>query len=824
MIKRKFKIFFLLSFLICNIGNAQSEKKVFIEAFSQASCGACLFYNFGFNDLLAENEDKVVALRYQIAWPETDQMNLDNPVEVDDRLVYYYGPGYDLSRIPVSTIDGNLIPDDCSRWEGCPFCLDQVEIDEANTPTSAFDLMVTGVYDSGTITITGSLTANENITGDLRLRMAIAEQTIYVEDIEEGTIEEGIPNSTSRELEFYDILKKFVGGSEGIDISDTWTAGETYTINETIDVSDLNIYEFTELEIVAFVQNDSNFEVLQAAKDDNMSLATPYQNNAALLRVVLTEEPLCIGEIATASARLKIRNGGNVEMTSADISISVNGSTAQIIPWTGNLAILESMYVEVPFLFAVADVNNVEVTILNPNGQADENSDDNTLSGQINYAQVDNNFVTLELFTDQWPDDTSWQFLDEAGNVLIEAVLGTYIRRLELNTHRLYMPSDGCYSFVINDVTEDGICCVGSTNGYYRIKDNLGNILFEGAEFGAGETNFITLIGGEVVMNNAIIIDYTSGEVINCEESSLTAVVTIQNQSSNTISSVDIESFANGNSLGVQNWSGSIEPFQTANVNLDMIELSEDTEMTYSITAVNDVEDVYAVGNDYSEIFKISADAANELTMTLMTDCFPEENTWSIVNSALDTVMQGGPYPGLEDTTVVESFTLPSNDCYEFIFTDSYGDGLYASQWNECSIDGSLTLVDAFGTTIYSNDGSYSLITIEVNYLNPASESVDFNYDMAVGITKALNEQSFSVNPNPSSGDVTVSFDLEKETDVNVTVHDMLGNKLRDMSFDQLNGGQHQQKIELSDLSNGVYILTLQTKSGAYSKKILVSK
>lgn len=810
--------------LFCFQGQTQSPKKVFIEGFSQASCGACLFYNFNYNDLLQANEDKVVALKYQIAWPDIDQMNLDNPEEVDERLIYYYGENYDLNRIPVSTIDGILIPDDCNRWEGCPHCLDQSEITAANTPTSSFDLVVNGDYDSGMLTVTGSLTATEAISGDFKLRLALAEQTIYLEDIAEGTIVEGIPGQAIREQEFYDVLKKFVGGSQGIELSDSWAIGDSYVINETLDVSDLSIYEFTELEIVAFVQNDSDQVVLQAENDRSLSLSTPYQNNASLLRVELTEEPLCIGSDVTSSARLKIRNGGNSIMTSADISISVNGGPVQLTPWSGSLGILESMYIEVPFNFIVAPTNSVEVTILNPNGQMDENISDGTLTGELNYVEIDDNFVTLELFTDQWPDDISWRFSDDAGNVLIERETGHYLRRLDFSSQILYMPSDGCYSFTIDDEKEDGLCCTGSTNGYYRVKDPQGNILFEGDKYEETETNYITLNGGDVIINNAVIVDYSSGEVLTCEESSLTSVLTVQNQSTDLITSVDIESFANGISIGTDSWVGSIEPFELVDISLEKIALSADTDMTYSITMVNGVNDVYADGNDYNEFFKISADAAKELTMTLNTDCFPEENTWEIINSSGEVVMSGGPYEGQENTMIVESFFLSSSDCYEFVFTDSYGDGLYASQWNECSIDGNLSLVDDSGTVIYYNDGSYALITVEVNYLNPASESVEFNYEMEVGVDDSILENSLSISPNPTSNKIFVDFELGVKTDMIVTIHDMMGAEVKTINLGSLHSGVHKKEINLNELASGIYMIQLNVSDSSISKKIVLTK
>ena len=42
-------------------------------------------------------------------------------------------------------------------------------------------------------------------------------------------------------------------------------------------------------------------------------------------------------------------------------------------------------------------------------------------------------------------------------------------------------------------------------------------------------------------------------------------------------------------------------------------------------------------------------------------------------------------------------------DCYNFIINDSYGDGMYGSQWGSCSVDGDYTITDVLSGTVLAS-------------------------------------------------------------------------------------------------------------------------
>ncbi len=84
----------------------------------------------------------------------------------------------------------------------------------------------------------------------------------------------------------------------------------------------------------------------------------------------------------------------------------------------------------------------------------------------------------------------------------------------------------------------------------------------------------------------------------------------------------------------------------------------------------------------------------NEVTLSLNTDQYGSETTWSIVNAGGSTVASGGPYGN--NTSYTETACLP-NGCYDFIINDSYGDGICCSYGN-----GSYSLTNSGGSVLAS--------------------------------------------------------------------------------------------------------------------------
>ena len=69
----------------------------------------------------------------------------------------------------------------------------------------------------------------------------------------------------------------------------------------------------------------------------------------------------------------------------------------------------------------------------------------------------------------------------------------------------------------------------------------------------------------------------------------------------------------------------------------------------------------------------------SEVTLTLVTDNYGSETTWTLTSASGQSVASGGPYGN--NVTVTETFCLPDG-CYDFVINDSYGDGICCAYGN----------------------------------------------------------------------------------------------------------------------------------------------
>jgi hypothetical protein len=108
--------------------------------------------------------------------------------------------------------------------------------------------------------------------------------------------------------------------------------------------------------------------------------------------------------------------------------------------------------------------------------------------------------VALTLTFDNYPEETSWQIL--SGSTVV-ASGGTYASQADGSTLVVNTAlAIGCYSFVINDVYGDGICCSYGA-GSYSLADG-GTILASGGSFGSSETTAFCVGGATSSVGYAI--------------------------------------------------------------------------------------------------------------------------------------------------------------------------------------------------------------------------------------------------------------------------------------------------------------------------------
>lgn len=486
---------FLLAILFVLQMNAQTARMVFVEEATQASCPPCAPFNAQAQALLNNNLETTIFMAYQVWWPGFDQMYLDNPTEVDDRIEYY-----DISAAPSVVIQG-------TNHEQT---FNQSQIDNVASTESEFALDIYAEVLNGEVVVTGGIEAVLEASGDFKLRIALVEELITIEDA---------PGGTNGETEYHHVFKKFIneGGTAGIDLAETWAVGDTFAINETLTLGSFPIYHYDGLEVIAWIQNDDDKYVHQAAKASNLLITTDFEVNTTAVQISGLPATICSGE-QTISPVFRLQNSGNDTLTSATIIYSVNGGTQQMMEWTGELSTLATEDVTLdPITFTAEGADNtVNISVMDPNGMTDENTDDDATEVILPPAASTTQMAEFTIVTDNYGNETYWQVTDESGEVIISggnagvgltnigvgagappADPGAYGNNQTI-VEEFELPSQGCFVVTITDYWGDGICCAYG-NGSYTLKDHEGNEMLSGGEFGAiTDDNFDGLLASSV--------------------------------------------------------------------------------------------------------------------------------------------------------------------------------------------------------------------------------------------------------------------------------------------------------------------------------------
>ena len=448
--------------------NAQMvPRTVLLEHFTQASCGPCAAYNPGIETILntAGNEDKIVAVKYQTSWPGVDPMNAHNPTDVADRRGLY-----GVSGVPNSVLDGNY-------YNGGPTGWNQSSLDSRVGVLSPFTVDVKAIYgpDSTTLDVEVKIKAAVAVTGNMVAQIAIVEKHIGFAS----------PPGSNGEKDFHDVMKKLLPSSNGTALSANWAAGDSIVIMESWTHS--NVYDVSELKAVAWVQNTSTKEVLQAKGEDFKSNIAPLSNFKASHIYV------------SAGTTIDFRDRSAYYPTgwTWDFDASNKGGVS---PKTSTLKNPSSTYNN------LGDYD-VELTTVNNYGTHSA-----TKAAYIHVIECQD--IGIDIQMDNYAGTVSWEVTnDTSGEVLVSGSGYPNVNGGQLISESLCL-GQGCYTLRMHDAAGNGICCV-SGNGNYTItnKSQANTVLATGGQF-AFEDSVQFCVSTAII---APVADFSSNKSSICE-------------------------------------------------------------------------------------------------------------------------------------------------------------------------------------------------------------------------------------------------------------------------------------------------------------------
>jgi len=117
-------------------------------------------------------------------------------------------------------------------------------------------------------------------------------------------------------------------------------------------------------------------------------------------------------------------------------------------------------------------------------------------------------------------------------------------------------------------------------------------------------------------------------------------------------------------------------------------------------------------------------------------------------------------------------------------------------------------------TTTYTVTG-----TDNNNCSNKAFATIVVN--TCTGIEEELYNNTFNLYPNPTNGNLTISFTTPQASNFTIRVIDMTGKEVYRAFADQYTG-EYKSEIDLSKQSKGIYLITIITDQGTLNRKIIL--
>ncbi len=163
-----------------------------------------------------------------------------------------------------------------------------------------------------------------------------------------------------------------------------------------------------------------------------------------------------------------------------------------------------------------------------------------------------------------------------------------------------------------------------------------------------------------------------------------------------------------------------------------------------------------------------------------------------------------------------------NNQPGEFTFSDSIGNFEYKLPAG---------IYDVYAERVFYEDViEYQIEVIDGQFTQldiPMYESVDIEENTVPNSSSQII--NLSNYPNPFNPTTTISFDLASESNVNITVYNVKGQKVKQLVNDQLSAGQHSIVWNGKDNNNksvasGLYFYKISTGKSTSMKKMLLLK
>jgi hypothetical protein len=170
------------------------------------------------------------------------------------------------------------------------------------------------------------------------------------------------------------------------------------------------------------------------------------------------------------------------------------------------------------------------------------------------------------------------------------------------------------------------------------------------------------------------------------------------------------------------------------------------------------------------------------------------------------------------------SYTNPSNGVVAFGAADLKG--------NQLINDGEQIIVLQFIAKKPQEEWSSAAIWTGPKFVG-GNDARDMNITPAMGVievrrinkpNKLTQLENILVFPNPTDGEIMVQFRVEQESETEVLVSDVVGRKVMEVINTKMPSGEYKYVVNLTQLDNGFYLVSVKTDNKISTSKIIINK
>ena len=285
-------------------------------------------------------------------------------------------------------------------------------------------------------------------------------------------------------------------------------------------------------------------------------------------------------------------------------------------------------------------------------------------------------------------------------------------------------------------------------------------------------------------------------------------VAKIQNMGADTLTSAHVELLVNGEVIRTKDWTGSLLEFKSANVSLTGLTVDQSSDLELAVTLPNNADDLSPQDNNYAWQV-IQPTATQTATLTVTTDFWPEEISWTVTDPDGNIVVSSADLGTLScDETYTQEFTHTIDGCYEVVLVDGFGDGLLNGAVNptshSCTTPNGQASIAAGAISIALDGG---VIYDNISY--GAGTSIPFDFTLETAVEDIKNISGTKLYPNPASTEVYVEFNAANNTEIDLAVMDITGRIVSVLGKQSLVQGANQLTINVADYATGTYFVRM---------------